>query len=134
VEQKSDFRVPQRTIVVDDTPSTARAIRAFLEGEIGTEVAGVAHSGENAIELARNVRPELALVDLFMPGISGLEVVRQVRSVSPQTRFIIVTVLGEDMSETCRGAGVEGFVVKNRLQEMLPAEIARLFPKSSSLQ
>lgn len=128
MERNENSRIPQRTIVVDDTPSTARAICSFLESELGTEVAGVAHSGEKAVELANQVRPELALVDLFMPGISGLEVVKQIRSVSPQTRIIIVTVLGEDMAETCRAAGVEGFVVKNRLRETLSAEISRLFP------
>lgn len=125
----NNFKAPRRTIVVDDTPATARAIRAFLESEIGTEVAGVAHSGETAVALARRIQPDLALVDLFMPGLSGLEVVRQVRSVSPQTRIIIVTVLGEDMGDTCIDAGVEGFVVKNKLQQMLPVEIARIFPK-----
>ncbi len=114
-------------MIVDDTPAVARAIRAFLETELGTDVTGVAHSGEKAIAMAGKLKPDLALIDLFMPGLSGLEVARQLQAVSPATRVIIVTVLGEDMAETCRRSGVQGFVVKNRLQEMLPGEINRIF-------
>jgi DNA-binding NarL/FixJ family response regulator len=118
---------PKRAMIVDDTPATARAIRAFLESELATEVSGVAHTGEKAIDLARQAQPDLALIDLIMPGLSGLEVAQRIHAVSPSTRIIIVTALGEDMSDTCRRAGVEGFVVKNRLQEMLPSEISRIF-------
>ncbi len=87
----------------------------------------MARSGNEAIEMARSLQPDLMLVDLFMPGMSGLEVMRSVRSASPKTRIIIITVLGEDMNGTCRSLGAEGFIVKNRLRETLPGEIDRVF-------
>lgn len=118
---------PIRTLVVDDAPAAARAIRNFLESEAATEVVGIAQCGIEAIEMAKFLRPDLMLLDLFMPGMSGLEVVKGVRSASPKTRIIIITVLGEDMSTECRGFGAEGFVVKNRLEEQLPREIEKVF-------
>jgi DNA-binding NarL/FixJ family response regulator len=118
---------PIRTLVVDDAPAAARAIRVFLESETETEVAGVAHRGDEAIDMAQVLKPDLILLDLFMPGLSGLDVLKGIRAASPRSRIIIITVLGEDMMGTCRGFGAEGFVVKNRLREMLPLEIARVF-------
>jgi CheY-like chemotaxis protein len=118
---------PIRTLVVDDALVSARAIRSLLELEERTEVAGMAQSGEEAVELAQALQPDLMLVDLFMPGMSGLEVVRKVRRTSPATRIIVITALGEDMSSVCLNVGAQGFVVKNRLEQMLSGEIDRLF-------
>src|SRR5882757_6756588 len=102
-----------RTLVVDDAPAAVRAIRTYLESTEDAEVAGTARTGKEAIEMARRLQPDLLLLDLFMPGLSGLEVVKGVRAVSPHTCIIIITVLGEDMKGTCRDLGADGFLVKN---------------------
>lgn len=123
--RKTDL--PIRTLVVDDAPAMARAIRSFLEAQSETEVAGVARSGPEAIRMAGRLQPDLVLLDLFMPGMSGLDVVNGLKMVSPCSRIIIVTVLGEEMVGTCRGFGADGFVMKNRLHESLGREIERVF-------
>ena len=122
-----DRKTLLRTLVVDDSPATARAIRSFLEMEVGAEVAGMAQSGAEAVAMARDLQPDLMLVDLFMPGLSGLEVVKRVRQASPATRIIIITVLGEELSGACESVGAQGYVVKNRLHDSLPRAIERLF-------
>jgi two-component system response regulator RegA len=82
-----------RTILVvdDDTPFRTRLVRAFLDR--GLDASGAA-SHEEAMALARNESPELALVDLRLPGSSGLDLVRELKSLDSTTRIIVLTGYG----------------------------------------
>lgn len=80
---------PTRVLVVDDEPSVVDVFRDFLSGQ-GYELS-VASSGEEAVELIPQVRPDLILTDVNLPGLSGLEVVRFAKQFDPETCVIVVT-------------------------------------------
>lgn len=80
---------PERVLVVDDEPSVADVCREYLGGE-GFEVT-VAESGEEALKLLPDLRPDVILTDINLPGLSGLEVVRHAKQMDPDACVIVVT-------------------------------------------
>src|SRR5262245_25694565 len=80
---------PVRVLVVDDEPSVADVCREFLSSE-GYDVT-VAASGEEALRLIPRLQPDVILTDINLPGVSGLEVMRQARSADPDACIIVVT-------------------------------------------
>jgi two-component system, NarL family, nitrate/nitrite response regulator NarL len=122
-----------RTLVVDDSPVTVRAICSFLETQDRIEIVGTASGGRQAVEQAEILHPDLVLLDLQMPEMNGLEVTQRLSQISPASRVIIVTVLdSESTKEACLASGGHGFVLKNRLYQDLPAAIHAVFPSSCS--
>jgi NarL family two-component system response regulator LiaR len=83
-------------LLVDDHSIVRQGVRAFLETQPDLHVVGEAESGEDAIPLARKSLPQVALVDLIMPGMGGVETIRQIKQVSPQTQIIVLTSYYED--------------------------------------
>jgi NarL family two-component system response regulator LiaR len=83
-------------LIVDDHSIVRQGVRAFLEAQPGLTVVGEAASGEEAIRLVQERVPDVVLMDLVMPGISGVEATRQVRRVSPRTQVVILTSYHED--------------------------------------
>jgi NarL family two-component system response regulator LiaR len=80
-----------RVLIVDDHAVVRQGIRTFLETSPDLEVIGAAEGGEQAVLLASEFKPDVALVDMVMPGLDGVETTRAIRSASPQTRVIIFT-------------------------------------------
>lgn len=80
-----------RVLIVDDHAVVLQGIRTFLETTPDLEVIGAAEGGEQAVRLAGEFKPDVALVDMVMPGLDGVETTRSIHSVSPQTRVIIFT-------------------------------------------
>lgn len=72
-----------------------------------------ARDGEQAVQLVRELQPDLILLDLGLPKLSGLEVARQVRTISPQSQILIVSSeTSEEIVEECMAAGARGYVFK----------------------
>ena len=80
---------PARVLVVDDEPSVVEVFREFLSGE--GYALSVALSGEEAVRLIPEVKPDLVLTDINLPGLSGLEVMRFAKRVDPEVAVIVVT-------------------------------------------
>jgi NarL family two-component system response regulator LiaR len=78
-------------LLVDDHAIVRQGVRAFLETQPDLEVVGEADSGEAAVRLAGEVAPDVALVDLLMPGIGGVEAIRQLKRHSPHTQVVALT-------------------------------------------
>jgi NarL family two-component system response regulator LiaR len=78
-------------IIVDDHAVVRQGIQAFLETNADIQVVGVADRGPDAVKLAKVHTPQVALVDMVMPGMDGVEVTRQIRGVSPNTQVIVFT-------------------------------------------
>ncbi len=78
-------------VIEDDTVYRERLVQALIDR--GLEAIGAEH-GERGLELARRESPELAIVDMRMPGISGLEVVRELHAIDPTTRIVVLTAYG----------------------------------------
>lgn len=117
-----------RTLIVEDNPLTARLIENFLSLESGVQVVGIAHSGEKALELAAGYQPELALVDVEMPGMNGLEATRRLLAAHPGLHVIVVSVHeGAEVRAQAFKNGACGFVAKSRLVQDLRAAIEQVW-------
>lgn len=83
-------------LITDDHALVRQGIRAFLELQPDLVVLGEADSGEAAVRMAGELVPDVALMDLVMPGIGGVEATRQLKQVSPHTQVIVLTSYHED--------------------------------------
>ncbi|MGN9844802.1 response regulator [Nonomuraea sp. H19] len=111
-----------RVAVVEDHPVFAEGLVALLSDLPGVEVAGVAHSGEAAIELVGRVLPDVVLMDLRLPGIDGVQATSHITAHHPQVAVLALTMLSDDASVLAAiRAGARGYLLK----EATPAEIAR---------
>ncbi len=103
-----------RILIVDDHPVTREGLHAALDVEDGVEVIGEAGSGEEAIQGAGDLKPDVVFMDVRMPGMGGIEAARAIRNASPDTKVILVTVdeSRASISEAIQ-AGVSGYLLKD---------------------
>ncbi len=85
-----------KVLIVDDHAVVRQGIRTFLQTDPGLEVVGAVEGGAEAVRLAEQFKPDVALVDMVMPGQDGVETTRAIRRVSPATQVIIFTSYHED--------------------------------------
>ena len=98
---------PLRILVVDDDVDSARMLQVLLE-LLGHE-AHVAHGAEKALELAKSVKPELALLDVTLPDADGFELARRLQSTPGLERVALVAITGWSDAETAARARRQGF-------------------------
>jgi DNA-binding NarL/FixJ family response regulator len=104
---------PLRILVADDNESIRTVLREILQSESGWEVCGEAKNGEEAIRQARELSPDIILMDIMMPKCDGIEATRELVRSAPGTRVLIMTLY--EFPELCREArnvGALGFVGK----------------------
>jgi DNA-binding NarL/FixJ family response regulator len=95
------------------------------------EIVGTARDGLDAVTKVKQLRPELVLLDLSMPRMSGLEAARELKKIDPDCRIIIFTELsGLSLREECLRRGADGFLGKGEIPEKLLEEVRRLFPRN----
>jgi DNA-binding NarL/FixJ family response regulator len=106
--------MPPRILLADDHVIVRQGFRALLERE-GLEVVAEAANGHEAVRLAGELLPDVAVLDFAMPLLNGLDAAKEIRRCSPRTRTILLTVHSEDhyVLEAMR-AGVHGYVVKTQ--------------------
>src|SRR5260370_10492703 len=80
----------------DDHEGVRRGIRSFLEAHPGWEICGEAKDGREAIECANEMKPDVVLLDIGMPGLNGLDAARQIHASLPETRILILTMHDTD--------------------------------------
>ena len=112
-----------RVLVVDDHDLVRTGITRMLADIDGLQVVGEADSGESALKLARELKPDVVLMDVKMPGIGGLEATRKLLRSHPDTKVVAVTVCEEDPFPTrLLQAGAAGYLTKGAgLDEMVQA-------------
>lgn len=107
-------------IIADDHFAIRDGIRLRLEADHVVDFVGEADTGESTLDLIRRTRPDIALVDLRMPGIDGFEVTREARAEGLPTRFIVFSATTDrNMVERGFEAGIDGYVGKESQLEML---------------
>jgi DNA-binding NarL/FixJ family response regulator len=102
-----------RVLIADDHPLFRDGLRAMFESELDIELVGEAATGQEAVELASLLLPDVALMDIQMPDLDGIEATRRVIAASPTTRVLVVTMFEDDDSVlAAMRAGARGYVVK----------------------
>jgi two-component system nitrate/nitrite response regulator NarL len=117
---------PIRILIVDDHTLLRSGIKLALQRHEGFEVVGEAGDGLEGIKRAKQLKPDVVLLDLHMPGTSGLEALRVLVEDVPETQVVMLTVSedAEDLLETLR-AGARGYLLKNIDTEFLLESIRR---------
>jgi DNA-binding NarL/FixJ family response regulator len=104
---------PIRVLVADDHPVFRRGMRAILGAESHTELVGEAKDGEEAVELALQLGPDVILMDLNMPKVTGIEATRRILEASPDSAILMLTMFEDDKSILAAlRAGARGYVLK----------------------
>lgn len=110
-----------RVLLADDHTLVRAGIRALLETVDGVEVVAEADDGHSALELIEKHYPDVALLDISMPGLNGLEVMRRVASLSPRTRLIVLSMYADaTYVRQALAAGAAGYLLKGGSVMELP--------------
>lgn len=105
-------------LIADDHPLFRKGLRALLSATPDFDIVGEATTGQEAVELAAELQPDVILMDLQMPGINGVEATRQILHTSPHIRILVVTLFEDDASVfTALRAGARGYVLKDAQEE-----------------
>ena len=113
-----------RVLVVEDHPLFRRGVIGLLQAAEGLSVVGTAGSGEEAVNLAAQLRPDVVLMDLQLPGISGIEATRAIVGADPDVRVLVLTLFeDEDSVFLALRAGARGYVLKDADEEELTGAI-----------
>jgi len=112
-----------RILVVDDVALFRTGLAAALN-EAGFDVVGEAENGERAVEESEHLQPHIVVLDVLMPGLSGLEVVEKILAVSPDSQIVLLTASEseEDLLTGIKG-GIRGYMVKDAPFEVLAQAI-----------
>ncbi|MCX4447587.1 response regulator [Streptomyces sp. NPDC087866] len=113
-----------RVLVADDEPMIRAGVRAVLTTDPGIEVVAEAPDGHGAVEQVRRHRPDVAVLDIRMPGTDGIEAAAEIRRTVPGTGVVMLTTFGEDdYILRALGGGAAGFLIKSGEPEELIAGV-----------
>lgn len=109
-----------RIVVADDHELVRRGIRDLLQSQKNCKVVGEAIGGREAIEVVKRLKPDIAIVDITMPDVDGLEVTRRIREVARETQILILTMHESDqMVRRVLEMGARGYVLKSDMASHL---------------
>jgi len=110
-----------RVLLADDHRAILERVKGLLDS--GFEVVGAVDNGQALVAMARELNPDVAVVDIEMPVLDGLEAARQIKKLGGQVKVIFLTVHEDpDMISLCFQAGALGYVIKSRLaSDLIPA-------------
>jgi len=116
----SDEPSPIRILVVDDHPVVREGVTALVGGQSDMRIIGEASNGREAIQQFRAQRPDITLMDIQMPIMSGLDALIAIRDEAPEARIVMLTTYAGDV-QVQRGikAGARGYLLKSSLHEEL---------------
>lgn len=116
-----------RILVADDHESVRRGIGELIKSAPGCELSGEAASGMEAVEKARQIKPHVAILDMSMPGMNGLEAARQITKEMPSTEVMILTMHdSEQLIQEVLSVGVHGYMLKSDIARDLQTAIGSL--------
>lgn len=112
--------MPIQILIADDHGVLRAGLRALLSAEPEIEVVDEASNGDQALSLASELKPDVILLDISMPGLTGIEVTRRLKKMLPETRILILTVHeDESLLQEAIQAGASGYIVKRAVESEL---------------
>lgn len=118
---------PLRILVADDHQVVRTGLRTLLESKAGWQVCAEAANGREAVEKAGELQPDVAVLDIGMPLLNGVEATRQIRKVSPKTEILILSMHdSEHMIQGVLDAGAHGYILKDDADRNLLAAVESL--------
>jgi DNA-binding NarL/FixJ family response regulator len=121
-------------VIAEDHPMMREGTRRILEAYSDFKVAGEAEDGKQALELINQLKPDVAILDIQMPGLSGIEVVRMAKKASPDTKTLILTAYDDDVYILAlMEAGASGYLLKTAREKELVDSIRSVYSGESVL-
>ena len=103
-----------RVLVADDHAVVRHGVRVLLESQPGVQVCGEASTGTEAVDYVKNEKPDLLVLDLTLPDMNGLQVMRAIRDESPATDVLVLTMhFSEELAQEVLRCGALGYVLKS---------------------
>lgn len=103
-----------RVIIADDHPVVRQGTCQLLQQEPDLEVVGEAANGEEAVRLAASLKPDIAIIDIAMPGVDGIEATKRIKEICPSTAVLVLTAYDEDqLVFALLEAGAAGYLLKS---------------------
>ncbi len=125
---------PIRVLCVDDHPLMRDGIAFALQSQSDMELVGEAVDGTEAVRLFRELRPDVTLMDLQMPGMNGIATIEAIRSEFPKARVIVLTTYSGDVQAArALKAGASGYLLKSMLRNQLIGTIRNVHAGRSSI-
>jgi PAS domain S-box-containing protein len=116
-----------RLLIVDDHEVVRRGVRSLLADHNGWNVCGEAVDGQDALEKARDLKPDLIVMDVSMPRLNGLEATRQIRSILPDAEVLVLSQHeNSEMARQALKAGARGYVVKSSISKDLLSAVTKV--------
>ncbi len=113
-----------RVLLVDDHALVRSGLRAVLGTSDGCEVVGEAATGEEAVDLALHLRPDVVVMDLSMPGAGGVDATARLRTEVPEARVLVLTTFSDDHRvRAALAAGATGYLLKDAAPEEVVAAV-----------
>jgi DNA-binding NarL/FixJ family response regulator len=120
--------IPVRLVLADDHEIMRVGLRSLLEAQINWSVVGEAIDGEEAVEMVLSLKPDVALLDIAMPKISGLEAARQILSQVPRTKILLLSAHdSKQVIADVLDSGAKGYVLKSDAARDLVAAVQALY-------
>jgi DNA-binding NarL/FixJ family response regulator len=117
----------RRILLADDHAIVRTGLRALVQSHDGWEVCAEVSNGREAVEQAANLKPDVAIIDIGMPELNGLEATRQIVKLSPQTEVLVLTMhQSEEVVREVLKAGARGYVLKSDADQNLIAAVEML--------
>lgn len=114
-------------LIADDHAVVRRGLRALLETQPGWTVCAEVGDGGEAVEKARQLQPDVVILDISMPEVNGVVATTRIREVAPQARILVLTMhYSEELIQSCLRAGAQGYVLKSDAERDLISAVESL--------
>ena len=118
---------PYRIIITEDHTILRQGLRVLLSSDPDFKIVGEAEDGRESIRLAETLLPDLILMDLSMPNMTGIEAIREIKKRSKDTKIVVLTVhKGEEYVLSALEAGADGYVLKDANRDELSTAIRKV--------